>query len=100
MPTAYYVPIADMNIVEMLQKRPEIWKECGSCGTTFLYKRNGNMKNKLAKYHGLHTHDIRKKVRRGRRFCYCCRQTGHQAKNCLRNTNTTTSKRKMYRTEL
>jgi len=35
MPRAYYVKIAEMNIAEMLQKIPEIWKECGSLGTTF-----------------------------------------------------------------
>jgi len=99
MPTTYYVPIAEMSIAEMLQKIPKIWKECCSSGTTFPYRRNGNMKNKHTKYHGLHTHDIRKKVRFRMRLCYCCRQTGYQAKNCLSNTNTTTSKLKMTGTE-
>jgi len=39
MPRAYYVKIAEMNIAEMLQKLPEIWKECGSLGTTFQHKK-------------------------------------------------------------
>jgi len=49
MPEAYYVKIAEMNIVEMLQKIPEIWKECGSLETPFQYKRQRYMKNEKYK---------------------------------------------------
>jgi len=37
MPREYYVKIAGMNIAEMLQNIPDIWKECGSSGITFQY---------------------------------------------------------------
>jgi len=46
------------------------------------------MKNKHAKYTGLHTHDITRKARERVRFCYCCELTGHQAKNCLSSSST------------
>jgi len=56
MPRAYYVKIAEMNIAEMLQKMPEIWKECGSPGTTFQYKKHRYTRDKHDKYHGYHAH--------------------------------------------
>jgi len=62
MSKAYYVKIAEMNIAEMLQKIPEIWKECGSLGTTFQYKKYRYMRDKHVKYHGFHAHDTKKKV--------------------------------------
>jgi len=83
------------QVVKAQKDSATIWKECSSRGTTFQYRRNENIKDKHVKYHGIHTHDIRKKVRHRVRLCYCCRQTGHQAKNCLRNTSTKTSKRKL-----
>jgi len=46
MSRAYYVKIAGMNIAEMLENIPEIWKEWGSPGTTFQYKKHRYMKNK------------------------------------------------------
>jgi len=95
MPTAYYVQIAEMNIAEMLQKIPEIWKECGFPGTKFQYKKHRAMRDKRAKYHAFHAHDIKKKVRHRVRLCYCCRQAGHQAKNRSWNTSTKTSKRRI-----
>jgi len=95
MPTAYYVKIAEMNIAEMLQKILEIWKECSSLRTTPQYKKYRDMRDKHAKYHGFHAHDIKKKVQHRVRLCYCCRQAGHQAKDCSWNTSTKTSKRRM-----
>jgi len=38
MPNVYYLKIADMEVFEMLQKIPEIWKECGLHEST----RNGD----------------------------------------------------------
>jgi len=35
MPSAYYLKIVEMNIVDMLQKVTGIWKECGSHEATF-----------------------------------------------------------------
>jgi len=95
MPRAYYVKIAEMNIAEMLQKIPEIWKECGSLGTTFHYKKHRYKRDKNDKYHGYHAHVTKKKVRHRERLCYCCRQTGHQAKDCSWNKSTNTSKLRM-----
>jgi len=91
MPKVYYVKIAEMDIADMLQKIPEIWKECGSPGTTFQYKH----RDKRDKYHGYHAHVTKKKVRHRERLCYCCRQTGHQAKDCSWNKSTNTRKRRM-----
>jgi len=92
MPRAYFVKIAEMNIVEMLQKIPEIWKECGSPGTAFQYKQHRYMRDKHDKYHGYYAHVTKKKVRHRERLCYCCRQTGHQTKDCSWNKSTKTSK--------
>jgi len=64
MPRTYYVKIAGMNIAEMLQNIPEIWKECGSSGITFQYKKQRYMKDKYDKYHG-----------------YCCNLSGGVALN-------------------
>ena len=96
MPRAYYVKLAE--IAEMLQKIPEIWKECGSLGslgTTFQYTKHRYMRDKNDKYQGYHAHVTKKKVRHRERLCYCCRQTGHQAKDCSRNKSMNTSKRGM-----
>jgi len=95
MPKAYYVKIAEMNIAEMLRKILDIWKECGSLGTSFQYKKHRYMRDKYAQYYGFHAHNIKKKVRHRVRLCYCCRQTGHQAKGCSWNTSTNTSKQRM-----
>ena len=85
MPSAYYVKIAGMNIVEMLQKIPEIWRECGSHEITFLHRKQRCMKANYGKHHGHHAHVTKKKVRHRERLCYCCRQTGHLAKDCSWN---------------
>jgi len=53
------------------------------------------MRDKNAHYHGFHAHDTKKKVGHRVRLCYCCRQTGHQAKGCSWNTSTNTSKQRM-----
>jgi len=95
MPRAYYVKIAEMNIAEMLQKILEIWKECGSPGTTFRYKKHRYIRDKNDKYHGYHAHVTKKKFLHRERLCYCCRQTGHQAKDCSWNKSTNTSKWRM-----
>ena len=39
-PSAYYLKIAGMNIAEMLQKIPEIWKEYGSHEITFQRRKH------------------------------------------------------------
>jgi len=85
MPSAYYVKTAGMNIAEILQKIPEIWKECGSHETTFQYRKQRCMKTNYDKHHGHHAHVTKKKVRHRERLCYCCRQKGHPAKDCSRN---------------
>jgi len=82
MPSAYYVKISGMNIAEMLQKIPEIWKECGSQEIPFQYKKQRGMRNNFDKYHCHHAQVTKKKVRHRARLCYCWRQTGHLAKDC------------------
>jgi len=83
MPSAYYLKIAGMNIVEMLQKIPEIWKECGSHDITFQYRKHRDMRNN--KHQGYHAQDTKKKTRYQVRLCYCCRQKGYLAKDCTWN---------------
>jgi len=95
MPSAYYVKIAGMNIAEMLQKIPEIWKECGFHETTFQYRKQRCMKTNYDKHHGQHAHVTKKKVRHRERLCYCCRQRGHLAKDCSRNKTISTRNPRM-----
>ena len=81
MPSAYYLKIVEMNIVEMLQKIREIWKERGSHEATLQSRQNRNMRNNFTK-------DIRvteKTTRYHVRLCYCCRQKEHLAKDCKWN---------------
>jgi len=87
MPSAYYVKVVGMNIKEMLQKIPEIWNECGSHEITFPYRKQRCMRNNYAKHHGHHAPVIKKKIRYHVRLCYCCRQKGHLAKDCIWNKN-------------
>jgi len=82
MPSAYYLQIAGMNIAEMLQKIPEIWKECGSHEITFQYRKQRCIRNNYDKHHGYHAQVKKKKDRHRERLCYRCRQTGHLAKDC------------------
>ena len=95
MSSAYYVKTAGMNIAEILQKIPEIWKECGSHETTFQYRKQRCMKTNYDKHHGHHAHVTKKKVRHRERLCYCCRQKGHPAKDCSRNKIMNTSNPRM-----
>jgi len=95
MPVAYYLKIAGMNIAEMLQKIPEIWKECGSHETTFQNRKQRCMKSNYDKQHGHPAHVTKKKARHRERLCYCCRQAGHLAKNCSRNKTMNTSNPRM-----
>jgi len=97
MPSAYYMKIAGMNIVEMLQKIPEIWKECGSHEITFQYKKQRCMKTSHDKHQGHHAHVTKKKVRHRERLCYFCRQTEHLAKDCSWNKIMNTSNPRMTR---
>jgi len=85
MPRAYYLKIAGMNIAEMLQKIPEIWKECGSHEITFQRRKHRCMGNNYDKHHGYHAQVVKKKTRYQVRLCYCCRQKGHLAKDCSQN---------------
>ena len=74
-----------MNIAEMLQKIPEIWKECGSHEITFQSRKHRGMRNKYDKHHGYHAQVTKKKIRYQVRLCYCCRRKGHLAKECTSN---------------
>ena len=47
MPNDYYLKIADMEVFEMLQKIPEIWKECGLHEST----RNGDTLKTIRKHY-------------------------------------------------
>ena len=85
MPSAYYLKIAGMNIAEMLQKLPEIWKECGSHEITFQSRKHRCMRYNYDKHHGYHAQVTKKKTRYQVRLCYCCQQKGHLAKDCSWN---------------
>ena len=61
MPSAYHLKIDGMNIAEMLQKIPEIWKECSSHEITFQYKKQRCMRNNYDKHHGYHAQVTKKK---------------------------------------
>jgi len=85
MPGTYYVKIAGMNIAEMLQKIPEIWKECGSHDITFQYRTQKGRRNN--KNQGNHAQVTKKKTRYQVRLCYCRQQKGYLAKDCTWNKN-------------
>jgi len=70
-----------MNIAEILQKIPEIWKECGSYEITFQSRKHRSMRNNYDN----HARVTKKKIRDHVRLCYCCRQKGHLAKDCSWN---------------
>jgi len=95
MPSAYYLKIAGMNIAVLLQKIPEIWKECGCHEPTFQYRKQRCMRNNHDKHRGHHAHVTKKKIRHRERLCYCCRQTGHLVKDCSRNKTMNTSNPRM-----
>ena len=62
MPSAYYVKIAGMNIAEMLQKIPEIWKECGYHEITFQVRKHKYLRNNYDKHHGYQAQVTKKKT--------------------------------------
>jgi len=81
MPSAYCLKIAGMNIAEMLQKIPEIWKECGPHEITFWSRKHRCMRNNSDKHHGYHAQITKKKTQCQVRLCYCCQRKGHLAKD-------------------
>jgi len=70
MPSAYYLKIVEMNIAEMLQTMPEIWKECGSHEITFQSRKHRCMRYNYDKQHGYHAQVTKKK-------------TQYQVRNCI-----------------